>query len=119
MAHSTLHFSLGWMAGTLVSIPSWFRMRRTGEALSRWFKKWFFWSFALGLFATAPGIFRWFGAPDAFCDGWWMNIFVIYPILNDIKPGGITLGPLLLGACLGAQYLLLVAALWHTRRHTH
>jgi hypothetical protein len=48
-----------------------------------------------------------------------MNIFVIYPILNDIKPGGITLGPLLLGACLGTQYLLLVAALWHTRRHTH
>ncbi len=115
MAHSTLHFSLGWILGSLVFFVSSLRIWLNGRA-SDWFKKWFIWSFAFGVFAVVPGIFLSLRLPNGFCAGWWMNVFVLHPLLDELKPGGITMGPLLLGACLGGQYMLIVVALWYAKR---
>ena len=114
MAHSTLHFSLGWILGSLAFFVSSLQIWLNG-CMSDWFKKWFAWSLAFGIFSVIPGVFILFGMPKSFCTGWWMNIFVLHPLLDELKPGGITLGPLLLGACLGGQYMLIVAALWYAK----
>jgi hypothetical protein len=118
MAHSALHFSFGMAVGSVFTIPplvkAWFGKAR----LSPHFARWFIVSYAAGVYATMPGILRRLGLPDATCDAWWMNVFLLYPWINEIKPGAETMGPLLLGACLGGQYLLLLVALtWQLRRN--
>jgi hypothetical protein len=116
MAHSTLHFSAGWILGSIFTAPSLARAWAGRQHLSLRFRNWFLVSYAMGIYAVMPGILRRLGVPDAVCDGWWMNIFVLYPLINDIKRGAVTSGPLMLGACLGFQYVLLVAAVWRCRR---
>jgi len=116
MAHSTLHFSLGWLVGTAASAPAFCRAWMANYRLSPFFRRWFLRSYLIGIYAVIPGILRRMGVPDAICDGWWMNVFVLYPLVNRWKHGAVTLGPLVLGACLGAQYVILVAAVWRARR---
>jgi len=110
MAHSTLHFSLGWMAGTAFAAPALLRAWISGRRLSPHFRRWFLASYLSGIYAVTPGILRRIGVPDGICDGWWMNVFVLYPLVNAWKSGAVTMGPLVLGACLGIQYVALVAA---------
>ncbi len=117
MAHSTLHFSLGMVIGSAAAAPRLMRALAGREKLSDAFRFWFGASYAAGLFAAFPGVLRRFGVPDAVCDGWWMNVFILYPLLNELKPGGMTMGPLVMGALMGCQYIALVAALaWCLRR---
>jgi len=119
MAHSTLHFSVGMVAGSVFTLPPLLRSWNGGARLSPLFSRWFAAAYALGIYAVIPGILRRLGVPDAVCDGWWMNVFLLYPWINQVKPGAITMGPMVLGACLGSQYVLLVAALaWRMRRQT-
>ncbi|MDA0991434.1 MAG: hypothetical protein O3A51_11870 [Verrucomicrobia bacterium] len=117
MAHSTLHFTIGALVGSGLALPTlcraWFAKRPWSFA----FKRWFVWSAVWGTVAVLPGLLRRLGVPDAICDGPWMNICLLYPWINSVKPGGETMGPLMLGAFLGCQYLALVAALaWMQRR---
>jgi hypothetical protein len=97
--------------GSLFTVPplltAWLRKAPLASQFSRWFIA----SYAVGVYATIPGILRRLGAPDSLCDGWWMNVFLFYPWINEVKPGAETMGPLVLGACLGGQYLLLLCAL--------
>ncbi len=116
MAHSSLHFSVGWVVGSLCSLPLSRRMLRKGRRLSAAFRVWFVVSYAVGIYAAFPGILRRLGVQDAVCDGWWMNVFLLYPFLNEVKPGAVTMGPIVMGACLGLQYAALVAAVWYVKR---
>jgi hypothetical protein len=116
VAHSSLHFTLGWVIGSLVFFLSSLKLWLKGSA-SAWFKRWYIWSLSAGLFATIPELLLTIGIPADFCSAWWMNIFFFSPLLDNIKPGGVTLGPLLMAACLGGQYLLLIATIIHLR-HT-
>lgn len=116
MAHSSLHFAFGMTLGSLISAPRFVRALRNREALSGHFRYWFIASYAAGTFAIIPGVLRRLGASNALCDGWWMNLFLFYPTINALKAGGQTMGPLLMGAILGLQYLSLVLALaWRLR----
>ncbi len=116
MAHSTLHFAAGMAVASVFTLPpllaAWWRRR----PLARPFARWCLTSYAVGIFAVVPGILRRLGVPDAICDHPRMNIFLLYPWINDVKPGAVTSGPLIMGAMLGGQYLLLLAALMLARR---
>lgn len=116
MAHSTLHVAAGMAVATVVTLPPVLAAWRRGRPLSPPFARWFLACYAAGTYAVVPGILRRLGVPDAVCDAPIMNIFLFYPWINIIKPGGITMGPLVLGAFLGFQYLLLIAALITRRR---
>ncbi|MFC1452492.1 hypothetical protein ACFLSJ_04010 [Verrucomicrobiota bacterium] len=111
MAHSTLHFSVGMIAGSAVAFHVLARAWRAGRGLARAFAAWLLVSYALGVFAVVPGLLRRLGVPDSICDGWWMNVFLFYPLINRVKPGAMTSGPIALAACFGAQYVILLAAL--------
>ena len=111
MAHSALHFSLGMLIGSAVSLPPLFRAWFAGRKLARSFAVWILLSAALGILALAPGLLRRIGVPDAACDGWWMNLFVFYPALNKLLHGGTIYGVAAILACFTLQYALLLAAL--------
>ncbi|MDE0838578.1 MAG: hypothetical protein OSB41_05930 [Kiritimatiellae bacterium] len=118
MAHSSLHFAIGMTVGSVVTVPRLLAAWRHRAPLAPHFKHWLLASYAAGTFAIIPGLLRRLGADNAFCDGWWMNVFLFYPAINSVKDGGMTMGPLLMGGILGLQYLSLIAVLaWRLRQN--
>ena len=117
MAHSTLHFAVGMVVGSACTVPpllsAWARQHPLHPPFARWFLS----SCAVGLYAALPGLLRHLGVPDAVCDSPWMNVFLLYHEINVVKPGAVTSGPLIMGAILGGQYALLIAALLWRRQH--
>jgi len=79
--------------------------------MAPWFGKRLITAYALGLFAIIPGILRFVGMPEHMCNGWWMNVFIFYPVINKLKPGGMLVGEALVILCFALQYALLLAAL--------
>ncbi|MDA1044335.1 MAG: hypothetical protein O3C57_03825, partial [Verrucomicrobia bacterium] len=69
--------------GSLISAPRFLKALWRGEALSGHFRNWFIASYAAGIFAIIPGVLRRLGLSNALCDGWWMNIFLFYPAINE------------------------------------
>ncbi|MDA0578132.1 MAG: hypothetical protein O3B24_08535 [Verrucomicrobia bacterium] len=119
MAHSTLHFAAGLAIGSAAALPPLLCAWHRGQQLAPAFARWFAIGYATGTFAVVPAILRNLGVPDAICDGPWMNVFLLYPWMNAVKPGAVTMGPLVLATILGAQYALLIAALVWTRHALH
>jgi hypothetical protein len=118
MAHSSLHFTLGWLLGSLAFFLSSLKLWIKGSA-SEWFKRWYIWSLTAGIFATIPELLMTIGLPVAFGTGWWMNIFLFHPLVDKLKPGAVTLGPLLMATCLGFQYLTLLIAIIYLKKKRH
>lgn len=118
MAHSTLHFATGMLVASAAALPRLVRAWRGGLALADRFAAWFILSFGLGIFAVTPALLRRLGVSPGFCDGWWMNVFLFYPLMNKAKPGAETMGPMVLGACFACQYFALLAALHRRLRST-
>jgi len=118
MAHTALHFSIGLAAGALLSAPPVVRkFRRTGQsamALGIWLGA----AYALGIFASVPNILRWMGVPELACSGWWMNVCLFHPLIDDLESGGMLVGELLFAACFGLQYLVLLITLRWVRRRS-
>lgn len=117
MAHSILHFSTGLALATAAYIPSLTRMFSrnlphkstiTGNFLAS--------SYAAGIFAIIPALLHRIGLPAWFCDGWWMNIFILHPLIDKLKNGGLLLGELLFAGCLVFQYAVLMYALYSIKR---
>ncbi len=116
MAHSTLHFAAGLALGSAATLPPLLKAWARGNTLAPQFARMFAISYATGIYAVIPAILRHLGVPDAICDAPIMNIFLLYPWINIVKPGAITSGPLILGALLGMQYaILLLALIWVKR----
>ena len=116
MAHAALHFSLGAAAATAVVLPRLAARARAGAPLSGEFLRLWTLSGALGLLAVAPPLLRRAGLPEAFCEGWWMNACLLHPLISRFVRGGETAAPLALGAVLGFQYALVLAAIVRRRR---
>jgi hypothetical protein len=116
MAHSAIHFSVGLAAATVAALPPLARAWRRGEPLAGRFRSWFGWSLALGTFAVAPALLGRLGVPEAVCESGWANVFLFHPLINRLKPGGETMGPLMLGAGLAFHYLVLLAAVLRAQR---
>lgn len=113
MAHTTLHFSLGMAVGMGFGLPGLLRAWRLRSPLSATYAHRFALAVGLGILAIAPALLRRLGLPD---DRWWANIFFAYEFLNRVKPGGQTLGPLVLAFLFAMQYAILLAALLRARR---
>jgi hypothetical protein len=64
-----------------------------------------------------PSLLRMAGVPEGVRAGWWMNVFVFHPLINQIKPGGgLLIGEVLILGVFAMQYALLVLALVASRR---
>ncbi len=125
MAHTALHFAVGLGLGMALAAPALGRAvrdaatRRAGASarLSPPLARLLAMSWGLGLFAILPNILHALALPEWFCDGWWMNLFLLHPLLDRWVPGGTVIGGFLLVAALSSQYGLLLLAIGLTRRH--
>ena len=111
MAHAALHFSLGMTVAAAATLPHLIHAVRSGVGVASSFRNWVFWSYATGVFGIAPSLLRAIGCPAFFCEGWWMNVFLLHPLLSGMKAGGTIAGPAVLGFCFAAQYATALAIL--------
>ena len=111
MTHATIHFAVGFFLGTAVALPGLLRNLRAGKKLASHFAIWLGLSYGVGILAVTPGMLRNMGIPDAICDGWWMNVFVGYPVIHRFDLGGPPSGILAILICFGTQYGSLLLAL--------
>jgi hypothetical protein len=125
MAHTALHLAVGLGLGMALAAPALGRAWRDAAAhrpgahtpLSRPLARLLAGSWGLGLFAIIPNVLRAMAMPEWFCSGWWMNLFLLHPLLDGWVSGGTVIGGFLLVAALSSQYGLLLLAIAHTRRH--
>jgi hypothetical protein len=116
MAHSALHFAVGMAAGAACAAAPLARAWRAGLPVARPYIRWFAASVVGGTIAVAPSLLRRLGVPETVCESAWMNVFLLHPLIDRVKPGGITMGPLLMGAAFAAQYTVLLLAVFRARR---
>jgi hypothetical protein len=75
-------------------------------------------SWSLGFFAIVPSLLHLAGAPPGVCAGWWMNVFFLHPLVNDLSKGGDLVGAAAIGACFVVQYAAVVAAIARVSRQS-
>ncbi|MDT8390799.1 MAG: hypothetical protein RRC34_09865 [Lentisphaeria bacterium] len=113
-AHVYFHVALGMILGAVIGfkpvLESWYHRRRLAQSLGRWI----LWTYVGGTFAIAPSLCRMVHLPEAFCRGWWMNIFVFHPLVDQLMDKrGLLIGELLIVGMFGTQYLTLLTAIFH------
>jgi hypothetical protein len=115
MMHSTLHFSLGMVAGTALTYRPLLDAWRRRAALAPHLRRWLIMAYGLGVFAIVPNLLRRAGVPHELCEAWFMNIFLFSSLLNSSIQGGTIYGPFVMGLFVVSQYLTLLWALARTR----
>ena len=115
MAHSVVHLAAGVVTATAAAAPGLVRRFRARTPLALPILRWLAGSYALGLWALIPSFLHHAGIPAAFCDGWWMNLFLCHAWLGRARAGTIIAAAALLGCCL-LQYGVVLMALWWTQR---
>ena len=116
MAESVFHFAVGLSVGTAAFLPALVRRFKTGDPMAPFFVRWFAVAFGLAVLAIIPGLFAKIGLPDRFLAAWWMNIFVLFPILNSLKHGGFIVGTAMILGCGAVMYISLLLAIARRRR---
>ncbi|MEI8138321.1 MAG: hypothetical protein WCI03_00480 [bacterium] len=111
MAHAALHFAVGMTAGMVLLAPrlrtAW-QTRRHVYAAARW---WVLAAWGLGFAAIVPSLLKYGGWPESFCAGWWMNIFLLHPLLNRLLPQNLILASFIFGSLIALQYLIILASI--------
>lgn len=121
-AHPFLHLAFGLCAGALIGFKPLLQCWLDRRPLAGGFLRWYLWSYALAAVAIFPALLHQVGLPAKFCMGWWMNLFLFYPLLGNLKPGGMLVGELAIAAIFAMQYgtlLLAIAAIHHRKRSHH
>lgn len=126
MAHTALHFAAGLGLGMALAAPALGRAFRDAArrsagprtALAAPLACLLAGSWGLGLFAIIPNVLHALALPEWFCAAWWMNLFLLHPLLDRWVTGGTVIGGFLLVVALSSQYglLLLAILLAHRRR---
>lgn len=116
MAHAALHFAAGMLVGTAIAAPRLRRAWRARRELAPAFARWLAWSWGGGTFAIVPSLLRYGGIPDWICGGWWMNVFLLHPLINRCLPPATLAGTAAFLGLFAAQYALMLAALARIRR---
>lgn len=111
MAHIAFHFSVGLATGTVCLLPWLMIMFPANERKANLTGKWIIICYSLGLWAVIPNILRRLGIPENICSGWWMNIFFLHHLINEIKKGGMLIGEITITACFFLQYIVLLITL--------
>mgnify|MGYP001185576214 CR=1 FL=1 len=113
-AHVTLHFGLGMLLAMFIT-ASRLRSDWTTEAhRSRSLGRWLLIAYLGGIYAAAPNLMYGIGVPESICNGWWMNIFLLHPLIDGVKPGGMLIGQFLLATAYLFQYVVALSALKNT-----
>ena len=111
MADASLHFAVGMAAGILCQTPAlrraWGRTGGVAVPLTRWITV----SWALGFWAIVPSLLRYSGLPGAFCSGWWMNLFLLHPLINRFGPHATIIGAAAMVAGFALQYTIILTAI--------
>lgn len=118
MAHSTMHFAVGLAAGTAILLPSVLKNLKAGRKISKESGRLLLVSYALAFAAIVPNLLRHSGVPDSFCSGWWMNLFLLNPLLDKLKPGGMLIGELMIVLFFVLHYAIIIAGIIRTRART-
>ncbi len=126
MMHSTLHFSLGMVVGTALTcrplLDAWQRKAPVAAHLRRWLVI----AYGLGVYAIVPNLLRRaLGgvanriavSPHEVCEAWFMNIFLLSPLLNRLVQGGTIYGPFVMGSLMLSQYATLLLAVRSSHRN--
>ena len=111
MAHSTLHFSLGTALGTMMLVRTVLGRLTGREDLALLCGRWLVACYALGVLGIVPNLFRRMGVPETIVGGWWMNIFLFHPLVDQMKTGGMLIGETVILSCFILQYGILLVAL--------
>ena len=112
MAHTALHFSLGVTIASTLMLPAVARAWRSGAPVARSIARWLVAAYALGIYAVIPSLLGWVGLPAACCRGWWMNAFLLHPLLNRLVTGGMIAAGAAIIVCVAVPYGVLLAAVW-------
>lgn len=110
MIHVTVHFALGMAVGMVLSAPRLARAWRGGCPVARHAARMLAWAYGIGLFAVVPNVLLNLGLPPAVCSGWWMNLFMLHPLIDQLGHGAAVTGQAACGLLFAAQYALLVLA---------
>ncbi len=131
MAQSTFHFGFGMLCATVCTIKpviqAWCAARipegRQSPAaavaapnvptLSSAIARWCLWSYAIGTLAVFPAVVRRMTGMEPTHPAW--NLFVGYPLIDRLPLPSIILGEILMGSILGAQYGLILLAIYRHR----
>ncbi len=72
-------------------------------------------SAAMGILAIIPNIMMFAGLPQSLCRNPLMNIFVLHPLIDRVKSGGILIAELVLVSLFVFHYSLILAAIVRLR----
>lgn len=115
MAHAALHFTLGMAAGMAVLAPAVRRAWRGDGSLATALGRWVLGAWAGGFIAIVPSLLRYAGLPPGFCGGWWMNVFLLHPLINALLPQSVIAGGVAFMGTLAFQYGMILAAILRVR----
>ena len=118
MAESVFHFATGLAVGTAAFLPTLVKRFKAGKRLAAFFARWFAVAFGLGVLAIVPGLLVRIGMPERYLTAWWMNIFVLFPILDSLKRGGFIVGTAFILICGAIMYGALLLAIVRSRRRS-
>ena len=117
MAHSAIHFSIGMIAGSIVTFPPLIKAWLANSPLTKKIRRWLLISYAAGIYAIIPSLLGWVGMPASFCDGWWMNIFLLHPLINKLgTTGRLIPATIAVFLCFVVPYLIILAAIFRAKK---
>jgi hypothetical protein len=80
---------------------------KNNAATAKPIRNWLIAAYGLGLWAVLPGALKRVGVAD----GWWMNVFLLHPLINRMKGGGVLVGEILLVFLFVLQYATILVAI--------
>ncbi len=116
MAHAALHFAAGMTAGMVLMAPRLKRAWQTRTHLYAAVKWWVLAAWGLGFISIIPSLLRYAGLPESFCTGWWMNIFLLHPLMNWLLPQNLILASFIFEGLIALQYFIILASLFRLKK---
>lgn len=116
MADATLHFAAGLAVGMALQSPGIRRAWSNGPSLAPAMVRGIALSWGLGFWAIIPSLLHHAGFPETFTGGWWMNLFMLHPLINRWGPHATIIGGAALVGCFAFQYAAILGALLNVRK---
>jgi hypothetical protein len=90
--------------GSAISARPLLQRFRTCQGTAGAFLRWFALSYGLGFVAIVPSLLRHFGASQALWQSPWMNVFLLFPLIDGLRAGGLFIGEAAVLALFSIQY---------------
>lgn len=114
MAQSTLHFGIGMLCATALTLRPVWRAWRNKLPLATPIARWCLWSYGIGAVAVIPAMARRLTDVDPTHPLW--NLCIAYPLLDKLPLPSIALGELLMATILAVQYGSILLAIYRISR---